>query len=67
MHRVRRSVSREAEREQGLGVPCSVCGAPASGWAVEGSPRGGVQVIDGVAVCAEHGATLAELPRSKAG
>ena len=67
MHRVRRAVSRARTDPQGLGIPCSVCDAPATGWAVGAATRSGVQVIDGIAVCAEHRATLEEVPRSKAG
>jgi hypothetical protein len=65
--RIRRVVSREPEASGELGLPCSVCGAPAIGWSFDSSVRGGVQVIDGTPVCADHGAEPGELTRSKAG
>ena len=50
-----------------LGIPCAVCGAPATGWVVESATRNGAHVIDGVAACDAHQASDDELTRSKAG
>lgn len=49
-----------------LGLPCAVCGAPATGWAVSSSARNGAQVIDAMAACEAH-QVPEELTRSKAG
>lgn len=50
-----------------LGVPCTVCGKPATGWAVQSGDRNGTQIIEGYAACAAHQARATSLPRSKAG
>jgi hypothetical protein len=51
----------------GLGLPCAVCGAAATGWAIRDRDRHGSQVIDGYAVCAAHQTEDVVLPRTKAG
>lgn len=65
--RLRRAMSRDGRPARALDLPCSVCGASAVGWGVDDSMRNGVQVIDGIALCAEHLTEAEELPRSKAG
>lgn len=42
---------REAQLES---LPCSLCGAPATGWIFTTDMRDGVQEIEGSAVCAAH-------------
>lgn len=37
-----------------LGLPCSVCGEPATGWVFHADDRDGTQVIEGYAACAAH-------------
>lgn len=67
---VRRLTARLGRRghdsSTGLGLPCMVCGQPATGWATSSNDANGTQVIDGYAACAAHQAAKG-LPRTKAG
>lgn len=51
----------------GLGIPCVVCGEPATGWAIYADDQNGVQVIDGYAACPSHQAEAEGVPDTKAG
>lgn len=55
--RVRAQLSKRlsrSERTDGLGLPCSVCGEPATGWTYIHTDHDGQRVIDGFATCAAH-------------
>ena len=65
--RFRRAAAHDAVWANELGLPCAVCGAPSIGWEGADGIRNGIQVIEGMAVCATHMAESADESRSKAG
>lgn len=54
-------------RRPELGLPCYVCGQPATGWAISERSRDGNQVIEGSAACAAHQSGTGEISQRKAG
>lgn len=50
-----------------LGLPCFVCGEPATGWAFDADVHSGTQVIEGFAACATHQMRNDTLSSEKAG
>jgi hypothetical protein len=68
LHRLTARLHQGARnRRPVLGIPCFMCGQPATGWAISERVRGGNQVIDGWAACDAHQSGVAEIPETKAG